>query len=957
MTHAENRGNAGVSSRGFEIDGTQPTDMGAEYAGEVRDFSEDEEAAYVASHSNTDSELLEDNGEIDLTSGNVVSVESERRKERQERTALLRRDGSPYEPQADRPLILFDLNGVLVHHRFDGKSHVHTLRPGVNNLVRLKDRGYDLGIYSSATERTVKIALTRLERGIGKGDGQLFDVVLHREHCALASEVGCMRAGGKPWDTVKPLAKYFGAHRVVLMDDSSHKSYPGEEASMVILPTWEDDDAESRPGCEVLKLLTDIFAPTQDHQSTVDTSNGDADGDRWFEGIVERARGTTFEKAPHSSNAEVIELLDILDSDFDEGEVQIDVHGNDDEEDVALLPVFAYDGAEASTPRPAEEGRARSSSAADGGPSTSSKRQKVAAKPMFSALHHEMERFLHEASPTDYELLRVEHVLGVINQCTKELWPRGNALLFGSQAQGLALPGADLDITVTGVLRFEKARANTGYAPWQKSEIKVLLELLLGKLMEAGVVHESAEIILARIPVLKFNAILPAGGEKLPVDISMGTANGITAMQFLRANVIEMPPLRPIVLFVKCALREANLSEVFTGGLGSYALINMVMGRLLHWGYAPVIMDRACARLNEFWKEHTGERGRHFSMSTEDGALSVAFVKRLRDFNSDRIREKEIDLGVLLWDFLLYFGNAFDYHADAVSVLNGGVRRKGRLFDPKTPLNLVVEDPQEPGKDISKGTFDIKLVQERFKQLERQLAAHCELRPEVDRLAEGGLADDPLGPGSILSQVIDIDLAIGRGDAGIRARRRQDDFKLEKQVRLFGASTNSTVYSVGHHLSSSRRPPNLASRKQPNGPQPPAKRPVAAVSKGSLGISSKPEMKKPKKQKTRFYAVVRGRQTGIFDDLEAAEASTSKFPGSCSRSFKSLKEAEAYLLDEVPNANLTLHKRDAANANASNANARGGGPPARGRRRGSKANRAVSSEWSNRRGQLGPDLF
>lgn len=900
----------------------------------VLDFSEEEEAAYVASQ--TDSELLEEDGEIDLTSGNVVSVESERWKERQERTALLRRDGSPYEVQADRPLILFDLNGVLVHHRFDGKSHVHTLRPGVDNLTRLKDHGYDLGIYSSATERTVKIALLRVERAIGMGDGQLFDVVLHREHCVLASEVGCLRAGGKPWDTVKPLRKYFGDHRVVLVDDSSHKSYPGEEALMVILPTWEDDDAESRPGCEVLKLLTEGFAPSQEYRSR----RG------WFEEIVERARGTAFETAPRSSNAEVIDLLDILDSDLDEGEVQVEVHGGNGEDEGALLPVYAYDRGGTSASKPTEEGPGPSSSARDDEPSTSSKRQKVAEKPMFSALHHEMERFLHEASPTDYELLRVEHLLGVINQCTKELWQRGSAILFGSQAQGLALPGADLDITITGVLRFEKARANAGYAPWQKSEIKMLLEQLLGKLMEAGVVHESAEIILARIPVLKFNAILPAGGEKMPVDISMGTSNGITATQFLRANVVEMPPLRPIVLFVKCALREANLSEVFTGGLGSYALINMVMGRLLHWGYKPVVMDRACARLNEFWNKDCGERGRHFSMSTEDSALSVAFVKRLRDFNSDRIREKDIDLGVLLWDFLVYFGNTFDYHADSVSVLNGGIRRKGRLFDPRTPLNLVVEDPQESGKDISKGTFDVKLVQERFKELERQLAAHCELRPEVDHLAGGGLPHDPLGPGSILSQVIDIDLAIGRGEAGIRARRRQDNVKLEKQVRMFGASTNSTVYSVGHHLSSSRRHSSFTARKQPSASQP-ANRPR---SKGSLGISSVPEMKKPKKEKVRFYAVVRGRQTGIFQDPQAAEASTSKFPGSCSRSFKSLNEAETYLLTKLPNANLTLHESATSDANAED-KPRSNKPAARGRKRGSKATRAVSREWSNTRGQ------
>ena len=925
----------------------------------MRDFSEDEEAAYVASQSQSDSELLQDDAEIDLTSGNVVSVESERQRERQERSALLCRDGSPYETQSDRPLILFDLNGVLVHHRFDGKTHVHTLRPGVSNLVRLKHHGYDLGIYSSATERTVKIALTRLERGLTKGE-ELFDVVLHRDHCALASEVGCMRTDGKPWDTVKPLAKYFGNHRVVLVDDSSHKSYPGEEGSMVILPTWEDDDAESRPGCEVLKLLTDIFTDNHDIRAKSTKEGTEVSADHWFEEMVKRARGTLFQTSMPSSNAEVIELDDLLESDLDDGEIEVKFYDSGDDHEDVLLPVFAYDRGGASKSMPTEASVGPSSRAADDDASKSSKRQRLVDGPTFSALHHEMVRFLQEASPTDYELLRVEHLMGIINQCTKELWSRGNALLFGSQAQGLALPGADLDITITGVLRFEKARANTGYAPWQKSEIKALLEQLLGKLMEVGIVDETAEIILARIPVLKFNAVLPAGGEKMPVDISMGTANGITAMQFLRANVVEMPPLRPIVLFVKCVLREANLSEVFTGGLGSYALINMAMGRLLHWGYKPVMMDRSCAKLNEFWKKCDGEPGNRFSMSTEDSALSVAFVKRLRDFNLDRICEKEIDLGVLVWDFLLYFGNVFDYHADSVSVLNGGVRKKGKLFDAKAPLNLVVEDPQEPGKDISKGTFDIRLIQEKFKDLERQLAAHCELRPKVDlRSADTPLADS-LGAGSILSEVIDIDLAIDRGDAGIRARKRQDELKLEKQVRMFGASTNSTVYLVSHHLSSSRRQLNQPSpSRQPRSnfrPGNPSNSPLLpskwSASKASLGVKDKLAVKKPKKEKVRFYAVVRGRKTGIFEDLEAAEASTSKFPGSRSRSFKSLADAEAFMRDEMPNANLILHRSEQINQKHGRASGgRSSKSLSRGRKRGSKTSRAVEAEWRNSRGR------
>ena len=855
-----------------------------------RDFSEDEEAAFVASQSEDVSV------DIDLTSGNVVSVESERQKERSEKRALLRPlDGSPYKPQGDRPLILFDLNGVLVHHRFDGKSHIHTLRPGVNQLLRLKEY-FDLGIYSSATERTVKFALMRLERGLGTEGQGLFDVVLHREHCLLASDAGCLREDGKPWDTVKPLEIYFGDHQVALVDDSSHKSFPGEERSMVVLPTWEDDDDGSRPGCEVLKLLTDMFMEYRY-------------GDGSLSEIVDRARNTAFERmVTRTRNAEILEVLDVLNSDSDEEGAVLPVF--DDRGD--LNRIEETDGPGPSSPHPP--------GSTGEGPT---KRQKTAHGPGFSSLHRELECFLHEASPTDYELLRVEHLMGVINECTAQLWPGGRALLFGSQAQGLALPGADLDITIQGVLRFQKARANTGYAPWQKAEIKALLEQLLGKLMEAGVVDERAEIILARIPVLKFNAIIPAGGEKIPVDISMGTSNGISAMQFLRANIVKMAPLRPIVLFLKCLLREANLSEVFTGGLGSYALINMVMARLQHWGYQPVLMDESCTVLNAVWNEYRRNQVSQFSMNTEDSSMSMDFVKHLRDYNAKSIQERRIDLGVLLWDFLLYFGNVFDYHRDAVSVLSGGVRRKGTLFDRKCPLNLVVEDPQEPGKDISRGTFDIKLVQELFKEVEKQLAAHCELYSEVES------GNRRLSEGSILKEVIDVTLALDRGDSGIQARERHSHLKIQKAERLFGASTNSTKYSVAGRVRQPRR------HLEPEN----TRRPTTT----SLGVQ-KNFTKPAKKAKRRFYAVSRGRQTGIYDDAEAACAQTRGYRGARSRSFKSLAEAEVFLREEAPGASLAVHTSH-GKCNAAPASLKEGKSP---RLRGSKVSRAVAQQWKGK---------
>ncbi len=177
--------------------------------------------------------------------------------------AIVQPDGAVYSPVSGRPVILFDLNGVLVHHikrpADDGNSwyHTHVLRPGVSKLAALKEH-FDLGVYSSATLKTVKLAIASIELHLGWTDrkSRLFDVVLHRDHCVLAKTLGLQRSDGNHWDTVKPLEKYFGQSGLyVLVDDSAHKSIPGEEKSMIVVPEW----TQGNETCDVLNKLVDGF--------------------------------------------------------------------------------------------------------------------------------------------------------------------------------------------------------------------------------------------------------------------------------------------------------------------------------------------------------------------------------------------------------------------------------------------------------------------------------------------------------------------------------------------------------------------------------------------------------------------------------------------------------------------------------------------------------------------------
>ena len=80
---------------------------------------------------------------------------------------------------------------------------------------------FRLGMYSSASRKTVDTALQLLEAAAGPGAEPLFErgLVLCRTHTMLASAAH-VAAGGKEWDTVKPLRPYFSRlHRTILVDD------------------------------------------------------------------------------------------------------------------------------------------------------------------------------------------------------------------------------------------------------------------------------------------------------------------------------------------------------------------------------------------------------------------------------------------------------------------------------------------------------------------------------------------------------------------------------------------------------------------------------------------------------------------------------------------------------------------------------------------------------------------
>lgn len=170
----------------------------------------------------------------------------------------------------------------------------------------------------------------------------------------------------------------------------------------------------------------------------------------------------------------------------------------------------------------------------------------------------------------------------------------------------------------------------------------------------------------AKVPIVKF--VCTHG--KYKVDISINHTNGIDASQFVADWLRNCPALRPIIMATKLLLSQRGMSEVFSGGLGSYSVICMV----------------------------------------------ISFIQM-----HPKIQRGEVDpsknLGVLFLEFLELYGKNFGYDEVGISIRGNGsyFRKAARGWkDDRCPFKLSIEDPGDPSNDIAKGSFSILNVRQTY---------------------------------------------------------------------------------------------------------------------------------------------------------------------------------------------------------------------------------------------------
>ncbi|WAQ86344.1 hypothetical protein PtA15_7A70 [Puccinia triticina] len=354
----------------------------------------------------------------------------------------------------------------------------------------------------------------------------------------------------------------------------------------------------------------------------------------------------------------------------------------------------------------------------------------------------EIGSFVAYIQPTYEEHELRQMIIQLIRDTVQSRWPDADVEPFGSFGTKLYLPAGDIDLVIISTQMMNE----------QKSRILYKLAPLI---RENNIGQDVVVIAKAKVPIIKFKTIF----GNINVDISINQTNGIIAMKKVnellddvkclsidfasrsarhrrdldepssssrkgrndsrrqpRASsldlsedekavsrvVEELGAAKCLILVVKSVLKQRGMNEVYTGGLGSYSIICLVVSFLqLH----PKI-----------------QRG---------------------DIDPNK------NLGVLLLEFFELYGKHFNFDQTGISVRKGGFyfskAHRGWQRE-RQPYLLSIEDPADESNDIAGGSHNILSVRTVFAGAFDLLSATLYHRHSIQSSRDAAFDDCPSRP-------------------------------------------------------------------------------------------------------------------------------------------------------------------------------------------------------------------
>ncbi|CAO3700811.1 unnamed protein product [Rhizopus stolonifer] len=140
----------------------------------------------------------------------------------------------------------------------------------------------------------------------------------------------------------------------------------------------------------------------------------------------------------------------------------------------------------------------------------------------------------------------------------QKVWPNATVSIFGSYVTGLYLPDSDMDMNISF----------SGRTPHIRD--------IASQLEREGLSYKTRVIGSATVPVIKL--VDKKCGMK--VDIVVNQSNGMYSAEIVNGYLREYPTARPLTRIIKYYLSQCDLNEVFTGGIGGYAIFALVVSFL-----------------------------------------------------------------------------------------------------------------------------------------------------------------------------------------------------------------------------------------------------------------------------------------------------------------------------------------------------------------------------------------
>jgi DNA polymerase sigma len=293
------------------------------------------------------------------------------------------------------------------------------------------------------------------------------------------------------------------------------------------------------------------------------------------------------------------------------------------------------------------------------------------------ALHEEIWSFSQWLTPTTEEQSMRQDVVNRLRKIVLKLWPEASVVPYGSFETNLCVPTSDIDVVIFGAQPID-----------DKSPLAILAEAL----EEEELPSKPPKVIAsAKVPIVKFHD----RKSGCLVDISFDITTGIANTKIIKDFLNQYPLLRPLALVIKFYLKQRYLNDTWSGGIGSYTLIMMIISYL---------------------QLHTKSKGQ-FPQS--DAAPNSDEGENNNNNNNgpgapDDAKE---DLASMLTGFFELYGSKFDYLTSVISILDGGKylsKEEKKWIHPDALDALSVEDPQNTDNDVGLACFKIKEAKKAF---------------------------------------------------------------------------------------------------------------------------------------------------------------------------------------------------------------------------------------------------